>query len=540
MSATDPKTFLAALERQHRAAGAAGDHAANLLSAYQEAYRLGRLDRATRTNNPPGRTGNAAIFESSDLMHRRTRSAYLNNSLIKRATNILRDLVVGSGINTFADPIDYTFGWSLDERPETMLEASFNYALESDELFIEWAETEFDVAGKLSFWDGQAMALSEDILVGDVLLLECVDRSPGRISPLCYQMIEREQIDTSMDRERAPGQNEITNGFEIDQYGREIAVWLFDAHPHGNGAALSGSTRVTADRYIHVFRANRPSQNTGATWHHAIGQPTFDRNTWFEAELRAAVKASLHTILHKLKDPYTTSLGFDIDDPDPLGTPEIALGTSPLAIQVSPDEDVQIIESNRPNPNAQNFFDLIDHDIAGGLDLSYYSLTGRFEKTNYGGFRGAINLEDAQMRPIQNWLGRRLVLPIRRRFNSLAVATGQIRSITPREFKAETRRYQRFDVIGPGRSLLEPDSENEAAMGQLRGGLTTLKIECARRGLHWIKVLRQISLENRITDWLGVVLDHSKGNGGQSSGSTRQADGSSGQDQQNDTTQRWT
>ncbi len=486
----DPKEFLAQLEQQHRAADANSAHHGRLVDAYNEAYRLGRLDRATRKNNPPGRTGDAAIYESSDLMNRRTRSAYLNNALMKRATHILRDLVVGSGINAFADPIDFSFGWKLDSRPEDELMGAFDYALESDEWFIDWAENEFDVAGKLAFWDGQAMTMSENILVGDLVFLECMDNRPGRISPLCYQLIEKEQIDVSKDRPRSPGQNEIVNGFEINRFGREVAVYLFDAHPHSAHSHSIGSERVTADRYLHIFRSTRPTQSAGATWLHAVGQPAIDRDTYLETELRSAVKASLLAIYYKLNNP-NVDIGLDILDPNPLGHPEISLGTSPLATPIGKDEEVGIVESERPNPSAQHFFDLIDHDFAGGMGLSYYSLTGRFDKTNYGGFRGAMNLEDSQIRPIQNWLGRKMVLPIRRRFNQLAAATGQFRSVSARRFSEEIRRYQRFDVIGPGRNLLDPEKENDATLGQLRGGLTALKIECMRRGLHWIKVLRR-------------------------------------------------
>ena len=65
-------------------------------------------------------------------MHRRARAAYLNNALTKRAVNVLRDLVVGTGINAFSDPIDYTFGWNLEHRPETLIDEAFDFALESD------------------------------------------------------------------------------------------------------------------------------------------------------------------------------------------------------------------------------------------------------------------------------------------------------------------------------------------------------------------------------------------------------------------------
>lgn len=533
---TSPISYLNALAEQHRAQEAQGDYAARKLKAYQQAYRLGRLDRATKSYNPPGRSGDAAIYESADLMHRRTRDSYLNNPLLKRAVNVYRDLVVGTGINAFSDPVDYTFGWSLDERGESELEESFNFALESDELFKEWADSQFDISGNISFADGQAMSISENMLVGDLLYLESVDNRPGRIVPLCYQAIERDQIDITKDRPSAPGQYAIVNGFEIDEFGREIACYIYDNHPFSNYASSNNSTRVPAERYHHIFKRERPSQSAGATWLHATGQSIIDRNKWFETEMRSAIKGALMALLYQIENPGASDLGFFTDeDPDPLGRAEIALGTDPVAVEIGKDEKVSMIESTRPNNTFDKFFDQIDHDIAGAANLSFYSLTGRFERTNYGGFRGAMNLEDYQIRPVQLWLGRKMILPIRRRFNEMAVATGQIKSITPAEFKREMRRYQRFDIIGPGRSLLEPSAEIEATAGLLRGALTTLKIECARRGLHWIAVLRQIALENRILEWFKIVADFSKGQGGQVEKNSR----SGSQDTEQPQERRW-
>ena len=103
---------------------------------------------------------------------------------------------------------------------------------------------------------------------------------------------------------------------------------------------------------------------------------------------------------------------------------------------------------------------------------------------------------------------------MRREFNSLAVGSGLIDSVPIGEFNRHRDRYERFDAIGAGRDLLDPGKETDAAMSRLRGGLSTLKLECAKRGLHWIKVLMQQAVELRIAKMYGVPLDWSKGNGG--------------------------
>jgi capsid protein len=136
--------------------------------------------------------------------------------------------------------------------------------------------------------------------------------------------------------------------------------------------------------------------------------------------------------------------------------------------------------------------------------------------------------EDGHIRPLQNWFAAHVALPIRRDFQRQAIALGKLKSVTPRDYRDNPRRFSRFDAIGAGRELLDPEAETNAITGKMRACLTTLKEACARQQKHWIRVLRQIQLENRLLDILGIALDLSKGQGGQVTGNTR-----SKHDQQN-------
>jgi len=345
---------------------------------------------------------------------------------------------------------------------------------------------------------------------------------PGRRIPLCYQLIEREQLDTSQDRPAGPDQNKIVGGVEIDGTGRRVAYWIFDAHPddfshNGVVGMYQRSTRIPASRVIDLCLWHRPSANIGATWLDAIGQKDFDRDQFLDAEIRAAAKGALLALIHKSKTPYAAGLLGMLDgedSADAYGNEEVKLGLSPLAVTVGIEEDVSMVESNRPTAQAGPFFKLLDRDIAAGVGVSYYSLTGDYESTSYSSVRAAKLDEDINIVTLQQWFALHVALPMRLEFNALAVASGLITSVKPREFNEHRDRYQRFDAIGAGRDLLDPLKETDAAMAKLRGGLSTLKLECAKRGLHWIKVLMQQAVEIRIAKMFGVPLDWSKGQGG--------------------------
>jgi len=486
-----------------------------------EAYRLGRIDTRTKDWQPTEISGDAAIAESHSLMHARTRDLSVNNAQVKKAVETLTDLVIGAGVQAYANPIPP--GQELKAEL-----AEFDFALESDGLFEEWAgdPEQFDLEGKRSWWDVQRLAFSENVLVGDALLLRAQRQAAGRIVPLCYQILEREQLDTSKDRPASAGQNKIVNGIELDAFNRPVAYHLFDAHPYdtsASGSATWKSRPVRADRVLHLFLFRRPSQSVGVTWLHALGQTALDRDKFIGAELQSAAKAALLALLVKRRNPNLGSLGLSdgTEDEDEYENEEIKLGSSPLAAELHTDESVEMVESQRPNPNAQNFIDLVDHDGAGAAGISFYRFTGRYEKTSYTAVRGAHLDDDGHVRPLQQWFAGRLVLPVRRAFSAQAAALGLYKTVSSAAFLADLRRYQRFDLIGAGRELLDPEGETEAALSKLRGGLTTLKIECAKRGLHWIRVLRQVALENHVADLLGVSLDHTKGQGGQTEGNTR-------------------
>lgn len=484
-----------------------------------EAYRWARIDRRTEHFQPAGRSGDAAIWESHELMNRRVRDQIINNAQAKRIVEALTDLAIGTGIQTFSSPFD---PWmDLTNIDLEQFDEGLRFALESDDLFEEWFHepSQFSACGKLSGPDMQRLAFSECATVGDALLLRCQRNEPGRIVPLCYQILEREQLDTTVDRPASPGYNRIVNGVEVDAAGREVAFHLFDAHPHDDFspfANLAKSRRIPASRVIHLYLFRRPSQTVGATWLDAIGQASFDRDKFIGSEIQSAAKAALLALVAKREHPHLGTLGLETgeDGTDEYGNEEVRLGSSPIAVEIGTDESVEMVESTRPTSTAGNFIDILDHDISGGGGISYYTLTGRFEKSNYTGFRGAMLVEDGHIRPLQNWFSSRVVLPTRKQFNAAAAASGLYRGVTAAEFRRDERRYQRFDAIGSGRQLLDPAAETDAAAARLRSGLTTLKLECARLGLHWIKVLRQLAVEKRISEALGVILDFSKGEGG--------------------------
>lgn len=489
------------------------------------AFKLGRRETAQK-RNPISRDGNSQIASSDPLMTNRIREGYLNIPIVKRATNLFRDLIVASGVQTFVDPFDWSFGFDLKRRDDDEFLHSLNVALELDEKFQRWADNPrfCDVAGKRCLLEIQRLTITEQAMTGDALVLLGKPADSSSPVPWALQLVEKEQVDVSRDRDYGPDADfggidtAIVNGFVVDRKGRELGVWLYDVHPYGHLSRNRESSLVRSGGYFHLFSSYRPSQHHGATWLHGLGQIAIDRDRWTEAELRKAIKQSLIALVHKSKTPHLPIFG--IDDLENFAdqlldnAQEVRMGDSPLAQTIHEDEDLQLIESNAPNNHADKFVDMLDHDAASAVDLSYYSMTGQFGKTNYTGFRGASNLENAQIKPLQELFANYFIRPMRQRWNRDAVSFGHIEQLSAADLRGESERWARVVCIGGGRHLIDPDKETEASISQMRSGLSNLMIEAAKQSKHWVHLLRGIAITNRVLDSLDLVLDFGKGNGG--------------------------
>lgn len=521
------------------------EHARQLLAQSFEAYKLARRDRPREHNQPYAYSGDSAIRSSHELMNRRVRDLVRNTAQGKRARQAFMDLVVGAGFQTFAWPFAPHELLELSTELETLeggdIGPRLRFALEADDLFSEWADDpqQFDVEGRLSRMEMERMALGECVTTGNALIIRTF-RKDYEIVPLSYQIVEREQLDESLDRPASEGQNRIVGGIEFDSNNRAVAYNLWTEHPHEffttgnqtNFQGLGGVTpqslganrvRIEADRVIDLCLWDRPSSSIGASWYDSTGQTTWDRDSFMDSEIRSAALDASFAFVAKLMDAEKYGgFGFDdgLDDEDEYGNREFKLGHSPIAAVIGKEESLEMVRSTRPNKDAPVFIKQLDHDQAGGLGLSYYTLTGNYEATNFSSSRAAKLDEDMHIKPLQKWFGTHVALRIRREFNEMAAAVGAYQTITPSQFNESRRTYQRFDAIGNGRDLLDPYKEGEARTNRLRTGIATFKEECAKQNQHWIRVLMQLSIEKKVTKLFGLELDFSK-NGSSAGGDQR-------------------
>lgn len=466
--------------------------------------------RITRNNagwQPRQSSGDSAIGDSFPLLHTRYRDLSINDPSIISAKRKMVAHIVGCGHQTFANV-------ELEDNAE--LEDKYND--ESDQWFERWCSRECDVEGK-QYWGEMQRSVFAEEFGGDGLLLECFDDSPGRSVPLCYQTLEPEQLDRSKDRPASANQNRIVGGIELDRRNRAVAYYVYDAHPYDSYSGwTSQSIRIPAARVLHAYVPFRTSATRGINWCHGIMQASRDLDTFIDSELTASIIASLFTVVINREKGAGSGLGFYVGDeyvdPSNCNAPLTRLGKGIIA-DLGKDDKVTPVESKRPSPLVDSLVRVLRHLQAQGIGLSYLRLTGDYSQSSYTSARGAHLDDQAVFDPIQEHFANRIVLPVRRRHNDLAIVGGRIRSITSSEYRRNPFVWGEFDYFPPGREQLDPDGETESAGSRMRLGLSNLQQECGRLGLNWRKVLRQAKKEKELIERYKLQgwINFSKGGG---------------------------
>lgn len=466
------------------------------------AYGAAVIDRLTRNWLPRNVSGDDAIGSSWLLGTARARDQLRNDTVIRSAERVLAKHTVGTGIASYCEAL-------LAKN-----EPYDDFNDQSDDEFERFCDEEFDIEGRLCFGESQNLALQETAGAGEVLVQECWSTERGRRVPLCYKMYEAEQLDERKDQPRGERQNKIVRGVELDANDRPVAYWLRDAHPYDSYSTFSSATsqRIPA-RYIrHLYMPGRPSEHRGISWWISMMQASRDLDWYVGNELTAAAIGALLTVLFKKKSqsnsgaPGFVGPGGDAASTDWNGNPTMRLGRGTI-VNGGPEDDVEIIESKRPNRDAEPFIKLLLRLQAMGAGMSYLRLSGDYRESSYTSARGAHLDDQAWFRVVQAWMGRNYVLPIRRRFNEVAVAMGVIDEITPREFNSQRARFQRFQLMPPGREQMDPEAETQAAGNRVREWQSNVSDELAPRGHNFRKFVRKREWEWRYAQAHGFDLE---------------------------------
>lgn len=443
------------------------------------AFRGGEVTPYNRSWQPEHRSGEAAHLENWDTLQGRARWIGRNDGFIKKMLGKAARRI--SRVNVRAD---------VRRGGEDAVE--FNAA--TDQLFDDWRNSqECDAEGK-SDWDQLSYLIVRELFVaGEVFVVRVDDPHEGRLVPLSLQLLETEQLDSTVDRPRSGDKNRIVRGIELDEANREVAYYFCRPHPYGVDGAPPKTQRVDASRALHMFLRVQPSETHGSTHLATIVQSTKDRDFLVGSELVSAGFQSLMSF-GVFRDTGVGN-GTGLDDGtgssvDAHGNETFRLGRANVVNMTTRDK-IEMFETNRPGPQFEPFAKFLLLLESAGFELSFANALGDYSMVNFHGAKmGAA--DDAEvyeffskifvssvLRPVYAWFVEQAVgLGL---YDQVFDDNGQP-AVTADEFVRARRQFLRVMIIFPRRLVLDERGQNLADLMAIDGGLKLRSEALAERG----------------------------------------------------------
>ncbi len=416
-----------------------------------------------------------------NLIRARARSLERNSDV----TNSIISAMVRNIVNTGIRPQARTD----DEGVNTRIES----------LFQEWTRPEnCDVTGQMDFYEIQRMIVQRKTVDGEILV-KLVWTNDKKF-PMKLQLIRPDLLDETL--MRAPNQNVIRGGIELDGTLRPLAYWIKEKS--ADGWETSGSKRVPAKEIIHLWTKQHPDQIRGISDLAKVATHIRELEEYLKAENMAAYMAACYSIFI-IKANYGVGVGTrQTDDSlmDIEGKPVERVRPG-MIIRLAQGEDIKAANPGRSATTATDMTSLYTRLIGAGVGLSYEMISRDFNQSSYSAARQG-NLEDRKtFQPVQNWLITHFCEPVYRAFLDSVYLSG---ALSVPDFGERKDEYTYAEWIAPGWQSIDPEKEIQAAILGMKNGTTTLSQQCAENGTDWRDQLAQMAKEKETAESLGLTL----------------------------------
>jgi len=364
--------------------------------------------------------------------------------------------------------------------------------------------------GTKTFWDLEKLMVQHTVVDGDVF---CLPTREGQLWAL-----ENHRCRTPVSAMRNRKQH-CVHGIVANDDGRPSEYWITnrDWEIHQSVRLVSDITKYTAyskDRdpafkgmewpnVLHLYRPDRLSMTRGVTALAAPADTCGMMDDLAFAQLVKAQAASCYTFLHE----------YPADIAPPLGTgaqaaaAQAAIAWPPVGINqgVNPTQPGQDIYSDLPGekisgftpaiPNTEFFMhaSLVMTYISINLDLPLCVFLLDPTKTNFSGWRGAMDQAKIRFRDFQLWLVNHFHKPVWRWRVRCAMAEDRI---LRDRFPEWGEKIFAHDWHAPTWPYIQPLQDIQADLAEVAGGMNSRRRVMARNGVDIDEVDTEILAEN--------------------------------------------
>jgi lambda family phage portal protein len=445
---------------------------------------------ATSGWRAPTASADAELLGDLTTLINRSWQTYNDNSMIFGAIQGMADQVIGDGLK-LQSKIERIRGKGLNLDLNHEVEVKFN----------NWATNPkwCDIRGKLNFYQMQKLIFINCKVAGGILVRIHTRALRGSPVPLTLELIDIQRLADNLSRTHNPSNgNEIRMGVEIDSDGFPVAYWVLDRHPGDIwGSGNYSPKRILASEILHIFNRDnwRADQTRGlpATTPILITARNIQYFNFYElVKARAQSAISwVRTRLPEINQPVEDEKAQQIDMADGM------------VYDLLPGEDLKAIDASSPNPNAIEFTKDHQRQIAKGLKVSAYQVTGDLRDANYGSIRVGLLQDQLTFGLERRDITTDFCMPIFRLFMDL----GSLSYLKmPGDFEVNKQeKYLKDNWIGTPFPWIDPSKDVKANTELLAADLTTKTKILKAQGIEYEDHAKEKAQEKEIDAKYGIT-----------------------------------
>ncbi len=387
---------------------------AQMAPVIARAHEVTRPSRSRKLARDWG-SGNAIAGMDARQLRDQARHLERDLDLADNALNVLVQNTVGAGIDVLSAP-------RLPGQP-----INRDLALQLDDLWDAWWDAP-EATRTHDYGMCQQLLARSWFRDGDAFYQDLIGAVPyfehGTVVPYSFEMLEADLVPLDFND---PARN-ILQGVERNAWGRPIAFHVYKSHPGDPMGTRLETKRVSAE-FMHCIALMKRLHQVRGLSVFASAMSRFEDVKDYEESERIAAKVAASMTFQIKKgsgEQYGADLGGQAILQDGVPIRELRLAPGAIFDDLLPGESIESLGTDRPNPNAATWRKEQLRAAAGGIGVSYSSLS-----LDYNGTYSAQRQELVEKWGSYLMLAERFIAlcvrPQRMRFVEACVLSGRVR-----------------------------------------------------------------------------------------------------------------